>query len=380
MGKDFMKKILGQIFFLGISLLFSTTLFAAQVGEYVSISGPIDDDLYLAGGEVDLYAAVDGDVVVAGGQLNLEGDVRADVTAAGGNVTLRGAVLDDARIAGGNLRVFASIGDDLVAAGGRLHLAAATDVGGSTWLSGGDVFVDGKIAQELHVNAGSVVIAGTIGGDTWVRAKHIEIRSTAIIKGKFNYSSPQPAIIAEGARIEGEVNHTPVDVPIAPLVTGVLLFGLFILISFVITAVVFYLIFPGIIERCSVTIRDAPWVSLGYGLAVFAGVPLVIIFLLSTGVGALLALVLLAAYLVVLLSGYIAGAYFIADIGLHKMKKDKASKVMRVFALALSIVALSLINIIPLLGSVANWFVLLAGIGALKRQVVVSYLSESGTQ
>ncbi len=94
----------------------------------------------------------------------------------------------------------------------------------------------------------------------------------------------------------------------------------------------------------------------------------------------LLALVLLAAYLVVLLSGYVAGAYFIADIGLHKMKKDKASKVMRVFALALPIAVLSLINIIPLLGSVVNWFVLLAGIGALKRQIAVSYLSKLGNQ
>ena len=365
-----------RLFFLSVLFFSSTTLSAQRAGEYVSVSGQIDDDLYLAGGQVDLYATVDGDVVVAGGQLNLEGDVRADIIAAGGDVLLRGRVLDDARIAGGNVRVLAKIGDDLVAAGGRLQLGASTEIGGSAWISAGDVFVDGKIAQELRVNAGRVILNGTVGGNVEISAEYIEISSSAVILGNLNYSSPHPATIAKGARIEGEVNYTPVEVPMASIVAGIVFASFVILLCLVITGVVLYLVFPGVADRCSATIRSAPWSSLGYGLAVFAGVPVVIIFLLTTGVGVLLALLLLAAYLVMLLSGYLAGAFFVADAGLRKLKKAEAGKKIRVFALALSIVVLFIINIIPLFGTLLNWLVLLAGIGALKRQVAAAYMAK----
>lgn len=361
-------------FFFTVLLLSSTYLFAQQAGKHVSVSGQIDDDLYLAGGQVDLYATVAGDVVVAGGQLNLEGDVHADVIAAGGDVVLRGTVLDDARIAGGNVRVLANIGDDLVAAGGRLQLGAKTKIGGSAWLSAGDVSIDGMISEELRANAGRIMLTGTVGGDAEIWAEQVEISSTAVILGDLNYTSPNPALIAEGARIEGEISYTPVDVPIAPLVAGIFLAGILILLSLVITGVVFYLVFPGVAVRCGSTIRGKPWASLGYGLAVFAGGPVVIILLFSTGLGALLALLLLAAYLVILLPGYFVGAYFVADTALRKLNKDDAGKLTRVVALALSITALSFINIIPVFGSLVNWFVLLAGIGALKREMISAYL------
>jgi cytoskeletal protein CcmA (bactofilin family) len=371
-----MNIYLMRSFFLPVLLFFSTQLLAQQVGEYVSVSGQIDDDLYLAGGQVDLYATVDGDVVVAGGQVNLEGDVRADVIAAGGEIVLRGKILDDARIAGGNLRVLANIGDDLVAAGGLLQLGATSEIGGSAWLSAGDVIVDGKISQALRANAGRIILNGTVGGDAEINAEYIEISSTAVIIGNLNYSSPHPATIAKGARIDGEVSYTPVDVPVASIIAGIIFAGILILLSLVITGVVLYLVFPDVAERCSSTIRDEPWSSLGYGLAVFAGGPVVIILLLSTGVGVLLALLLLAAYLVILLSGYLAGAFFVADTGLRKLNKSEAGKKTRAIALALSIVVLSIVNIIPLLGNLINWLVLLAGIGALKRQMMAAYLAK----
>lgn len=370
-----MKKYQLRDSFLFVLIFISGSLSAQQAGKHVSISGEIDDDLYLAGGQVELYATVNGDVIVAGGKLNLEGNVQADVMAAGGEIDLRGTVLDDARIAGGNIRVLAKIGDDLVAAGGRLQLAHMAEVAGSAWLSAGEILVDGRITQELRASGGRVFISGTVAGNAEIWADYIEISSSAIINGDLRYSSPHPAKIAEGARIDGEVIHTPVDVPIAPLVAGLLFAGLIILLSLVVTAVVLYLAFPGVADRSSQTIRNSPWPSLGYGLAVFAAGPVVIILLLSTGVGALLALLLLAAYLVILLTGYLAGAYFVTDVSLHKLNKDDAGKITRAVALALSIIALSVINIIPLIGSLVNWLVLLAGIGALKRQAVTIYMT-----
>ena len=181
-------------------------------------------------------------------------------------------------------------------------------------------------------------------------------------------------MIADGARLEGGVTHTPVDVPMAPFVVGIIVAGLALLLSIVIAGAALYLVFPGIAESCSNSIRSRPWSSMGFGLAVVAGSPVVIVLLFSTGVGFLLALLLLAVYLVILFSGYIAGSYFVADAGLRKLNKDAAGKVTRIVLLSLTIAALFIINVIPLLGGLVNWLVLFAGVGALKQQVVSAYM------
>ena len=362
-----------RVFSLILLLLFSTQLSAQKAGEHVSISGDINDDLYLAGGQVDLFATVQGDVVVAGGQLNLEGNVLADVVAAGGAIGLRGTVGDDARLAGGNVRVLARVGDDLIAAGGRVLIAQTTEVGGSAWLTAGDVIMGGTIRQELHASGGKVTISGTVNGNTEIWADRVEIDSTAVINGNLHYRSPHPARIANGAIIKGKVNHTPVEVPLAPFVAGLFITCLILLLGIMITAIVLYLAFPGVAERCSESIRNQPWLSLGIGLAVLAGVPVVIVMLLSTGLGAILALLLLAVYLVMLLSGYITGVWFVADTGMRKLKKENASKTACVVSLVLAIVVLSIVNIIPLIGNLVNWLVLLAGMGALNREMVRAY-------
>ena len=348
-------------------------LYAQDVGEVVIKRGMVDDDIYLAGAQVDLYATVNGDAVIAGGQLNIEGDISADVIAAGGTIALRGSVGDDARLAGGEVRVAALVGDDLVAAGGRIHLSPVASIGGRAWLSGGEIRIDGQVADELRVSAGRVVITGAVDGNVELLADEIVIEETAIISGNLHYKSSHKASIADGARIDGEVRHTPVEVDMKPVVASVIFAGLALLFSIILTAVVLYLLFPDYCLRVSQTLHDQPWQTLAIGLAVFAGVPLLVVILFSTAVGVWLALMLLAIYLVMLLVGYFAGAFYVGNAGLNMLRKTEVSKTLRAIALAVAIFSLAVINLVPLLGSLINWFVLLAGMGALSRQLYLGY-------
>jgi cytoskeletal protein CcmA (bactofilin family) len=346
---------------------------AQHVGEVIMKHGEIDDDLYLAGGQVDLYATVNGDVVVAGGELNLEGDVNADAMAAGGVVTLLSVVADDARLAGGHVRIKGKIGDDLVAAGGRIHLSPVARVGGRAWLSGGEIRVDGHIVDELRAAAGRIIITGKVDGNVELRAEHITITESAEINGNLHYKSPREADIAAGVRIDGEVVHTPVDVDFKPVIAQLVFAGLVVLISFILTAVVLYLLFPEFSQRVSQSLQGQIWLSLGIGLAVFAAVPVLAVILLSTFVGLWLGLLLLVIYVVVLLTGYICAALFIANAGLKKMGKTEVSRATGASALALTLFGLALISLVPLLGGLISWLVLLAGIGALSRQLYSQY-------
>jgi hypothetical protein len=106
---------------------------------------------------------------------------------------------------------------------------------------------------------------------------------------------------------------------------------------------------------------------------VFAGVPLLGVILFSTALGVWLALMLLAIYLVMLLAGYFVGALFVGNAGLDLLRKTEVSKALRAIALAIAIFALAVFNLVPLLGSLVNWAVMLAGIGALSRQLYQLY-------
>ena len=348
-------------------------LFAQDVGERIVKHGTIDDDIYLAGGEVELLATVNGDVTVAGGQLHLYGDIEGDVTAAGGLLILRGPVKDDARLAGGNVRVLGSVGDDAIAAGGRVRLGPKARVGGRAWLAGGDIQVDGQIGQELRASGGRVSITGKVQGDVFVWAEHIEIGPDAVITGQLHSQGPYEARIADGARIDGEVHHTMVEVPVAPVVAGAVGAGLVLLLSLIVAGVVLYLIFPRFAERATQSMRDEPWPCLGFGLAVFAGTPVLIVVLLVTAVGVWLALLLLAAYLILLFLGYVTGALFVGEAGLRLMGKKQPGKAWRAIALAVAVVALMIVGLIPLLGCLIAWLLLLAGMGALTRQMYLAY-------
>jgi cytoskeletal protein CcmA (bactofilin family) len=346
---------------------------AQQIGEVVIKRGMVDDDIYLAGAQVDLYATVNGDAVIAGGQLNLEGDISGDVIAAGGSISLRGAVADDVRLAGGEIRVAGRVGDDFVAAGGRIHISPVARIGGRAWVSGGELRIDGQVVEELRASGGRVVITGVVNGNVELWAEEIVIEDTAVISGNLHYKSSHEASIANGARIEGEVRHTPVETDMKPVVASVIFAALAVLLSIIITAVVLYLLFPDFSLRVSQSLRNEPWLSLGVGLAVFAGVPLLSVILFSTAIGVWLALMLLAIYLVMLLAGYFTGALFVGNAGLDMLKKTEVSKALRAIALALAIFTLAVINLVPLLGSLVNWAVLLLGVGALSRQLYQAY-------
>ena len=359
-----------------ILVLSASWLYANEVGERVVKRGIINDDIYLAGGEVELDATVNGDVIVAGGELDLSGNIKGDIMAAGGRVTLRSSVADDARLAGGEIQVLGLVGDDVYAAGGRVHLGRDANVGGRVWLSGGDIRVDSNITQELHAMGGRVRISGTVGGDVYVRAKKIEIDAGAVIRGNLYTEAPQAAQIAEGARIDGEIRHKPVDVSVAPIISGLISAALIFVLSLIITGVVVYLMFPHFAERTTQSLFDAPWSSLGFGLAVFAATPVAIVILLSTGVGIWLALTLLAAYLIMLLLGYLTGVLFIGEAGLRLIGKKESSKTWRAIAFSAAQLLLIIVSLVPLLGGLIFWLVWLAGLGALKRQLHLTYRSD----
>jgi cytoskeletal protein CcmA (bactofilin family) len=360
-----------------------TTLASAQTfGESVTQRGPVLEDLYIAGSNVTVAAEAEGDVSAAGGHVTIENSVNNDVMAIGGTVTLRARVKDDARLAGGEVSVSGEVGDELLALGGTVNVAPEARIGGRAWLAGGTLEIAGRVAKGLKAAGGTIIIAGEILGDADVVGEHIEIRPGAIIHGHLHYRSPNDAKIAPEARVLGAVIKTPFEArepgPRARHAGGFI----FSLLGLFVTATVLLLLFPRFAPRAARGVHEAPWVALGLGLAVLAGGPLVVLLLLVSLIGIWLGLMVLVLYLILLLLGYLSGVLFLADTGVRRIRhEEQPGRGWTIAAIAATLVVLGLLRLIPVLGGLVSFAVLLFGLGALTRALWERYnIADAGAK
>lgn len=352
-------------------LLLSPAAMAEQdSGETVFKRGQISEDLYLAGGRIDVLAEIDGDVVAAGGRIHIDSQITGDVMAAGGSVTVYGNVSDDVRLAGGEVIIKATVGDGAIAAGGTVLLAPGADVGGDAMLSGGRVELAGKVLRDLRIASGEVVISGQVDGNVELAARSITIQPSAIIRGNLTYRSPEAANIDSQARIEGSVSHIATPMPGGTeIASGMAAMSVILWLSIAITGVALYLLIPQLALSVTQIAADKPWKTLGLGLAVFAATPVVGITLMITGLGWLLAWLLMSVYAILLLLGFFVGVLFLSNATLGRVRREREpSTFVNSLAFVITLLVIMVIGLVPVLGWLVVLLLLLFGVGGIALQ------------
>lgn len=301
----------------------------------------IADDLYVAGGTVQLFGLVDGDVIAAGSTVIVDGRITGDLLAAGGTIIVRGRVDGAIRVAGGTVTVPGRVGDDVVVAAGRADLGGRVD---------GDVLVTG----------GAVSLAGAVGGDVHARAGRLELGDGAQIDGVLHDGSRSGALVAPRAVVSGGVVPA---VAAAPSPAERVQAFLRSLIGLLATGLLVRLVAPRFVNATTERLAYRPGASLGVGLLVAVFVPFVAV--LTTGVGALvggwwLGVVVLGLLALGLLTGVTLAALQLGRWGaelLGRLVGDAA-------ALAAGLGLLLLANALPLAGPVLLSLAALCGLGA----------------
>ena len=141
-----------------------------------------------------------------------------------------------------------------------------------------------------------------------------------------------------------------------------------------VAGVVTYLLFPRACVSTALAAQASPWKSLGLGLAVLVVTPIAVGLLLVTVVGYLLALMMLALYLVTLALGALAGLFSLGDLGLRLLGiRDDASTGLRVVSIVAAIAILVVVQIVPVLGGLIGFLVWLIGLGAVQLSLYRVY-------
>jgi cytoskeletal protein CcmA (bactofilin family) len=354
-------------------VLLMTVVVAQQAGETVTVDQPQASDQYLAGRLVQVTAPIEGDLVIAGQELVVDAEIGGDVIAAGQSLSLRDTVADDVRAAGWTLSLDAQIMGHAVAAGGEIVLGSEASVGDWAWFAGRSVTVEGRVGADLRAAGESVLVSGEVGGDAVLAAEEIQIGSGAIIRGDLIWDSEVEPEIAESATVEGEIireDFAAAFQGIGPYrESGGVASAIFSAIALVAAVFTVYLIFPSLSGSVANRIRSMPLRTLGLGIGMIAGIPLVIVLLFLSRIGWILAIGVLLGYLLLLLCAMLFGVVTAGKLGLELTKKDETSRLpVHLLAIGLGVVVVLLLAQIPVLGTIVLLLVLFSGLGGISGE------------
>jgi cytoskeletal protein CcmA (bactofilin family) len=327
-------------------------------GPHVEISGTVHGDVYAAGGEVLMDGVVDGDLIVAGGAVTVSGEVTQDIRIAGGNVTLSGEIYRNATIAGADV-----------------HVIESAHVTGNLLAAAGNLVVGGLIDGDVRIGAGKVTLSNETGGDLVVAAAAIRLTSNASVGKDFRYWSDDDPSIDEGATILGTVTKRQIPEVVKGeefrrgLAGMKLVAGTVSVVSTLLLGLLLLRIYPVFSRRVAATIQEQPWVTLGVGGALLAGVPLLILLCMVTVLGIPIGLVLGGMFLVTMYLGRVFVMLW-AGQRLLGLMRDSPSVV---WAFVTGLIAYFTVSLIPLIGGLVTLLTMVTGLGAVlitKKELV----------
>ncbi len=384
--------------------------FSTAQAQNVDADTVIDRDHYVFGDELSIDGVVNGDLVACARLIHINGTINGDLVAAGQVIVIGGTVTDDVRVACQVLQIrdTARIGDDLISASFSLETGGASSVGGNAICSGFQALLDGDIGGKINSAFANCEILGHVANDVKLDVADAQftamaffaglppaveipdvpagltIRDTARIDGDLVYRSPEPARIADGASIQGEIRQQQSVAPsLTPAQRAADILAQYLCL--LVVGIGLLLVAPGWMRKMTDIATSRPLASAGFGIAGFAGFLLVLLVLfvvmiaLAVAAGFLKLPGLIPVFVLPGLSGaafLIVGFWFfvswVAQILLCLVVGQKILGVCkpslaenRFLALVAGLLLYTLIMQVPWLGSIVVWLAILLGIGGL---------------
>ncbi len=347
-------------------------------------------DTFVAGETVTQTVDAAGDVFVTGRSTTVLGQAEGDFHASGFDVVIDVDVGEDAYAAGAHVTLKGAVAQDFSAAGFTVRTEAASRVSGNARLAGGTVIVDGPVDGALSVTGRDVLLNAPIAGDTRILARDLRFGPDAVVAGRLVYTTENrievpervapasrvafEALTAEGLRREWAGMR---EMPIFPTVASILFGFLVTLLFYVLLGAIALGFFPKQTSWLRKSIGAAPGRTMLQGVVglsiLFGAVPVTGM----TIVGIPFVPIAVLGIVVVWIVAYALGAYAVAMRLWIGLGGDPDPTIpARLVVLAAAIVAVALLNFIPFVGWVANYTLVLLGVGALTHAVFLTLVPD----
>lgn len=290
-----------------------------QSGEKVTISQPVYEDVYLAGGTVVINAPIHGDLIVTGGTITINDSVYQDLITVGGTVTVNGYVGDDIRCAGGSISLSKNTAGDVVVMGGEITLDENTTVFGNALISGGvaklngtvkgevkaqtgEFELNGQVENNLDCRAGKININGIVTGKSVLAANSITLGTRAAFEDDVRYWNKHESLEFGESIKKGKATFDP-ELKIQSGHWALLGFAsVLMLIWYLGTALLMIFLiqwlFGPTLKRAAEKALQESLKSIGFGAVFWIGIPIAIIITFISLIGVPVGLILLLTYII----------------------------------------------------------------------------------
>lgn len=310
---------------------------------------------------------IDGNVFAFGNDITITGEVCGDVFAFGGTVTL-----SETSLVHGNVFVFAK---DLIVNGDCSDIYA-----------GASTFVLGKhatVGRDIRVGADKVFINGKIRRDAYINTSELRFPENAskLILGKLEYTSHSEFVIDEGI-VEGNIKYIPevthestIAEKIVSYITNILSTLLY---SLAIVLLAIWLT-PKFKEKAGIILKKkAP---LSFGIGILTSIVVILGFfaliILTDGLAFGISAAVLTLYILALTIAKTVFSMACAKLINSKMAKD--GNIMFVIMTLLVTLAISIIQIIPYVGGIVGFIVMMIGLGIIVFNLINKKSLEDST-
>jgi hypothetical protein len=350
-------------------------------------------DTFFAGSQISQAVDTVGDTFMAGRSVKLHGATQGDLHVSGLDVSVSANVVEDLYALGGTVIIRGTVAENLSAAAFSLRTESSSVTQGNARLMGNSVTIEGPVAGALSVMGRDVILNAPIAGDVRILAQTLSFGPDAVVSGSLTYSLGEKMVVpgrvaaadrvvfekVSGGRVWAEWQEVGKDMPALPTFMS-MMFGFSISLLFFLALGALMLGFmPKRLSKMRRSIAEAPGQTLILGVIglsiLFGMIPIVAL----TLIGLPFVPIVLLAIVVVWTLGYALGAYSVAMrlwSGLGGAAEP--SNVARLLVLAAAIILVALLNFIPFVGWVANYTLVLLGIGAMTRAVFQSMLGNPG--
>jgi cytoskeletal protein CcmA (bactofilin family) len=229
------------------------------------------------------------------------------------------------------------------------------------WIADGEVDVAGHSEGSIVAISAPVRISGTVDGDVIGLAKRITLTRSATINGDLIYGDERP-IIPRGATVYGDVRHvdaTDVSIPFGAFLAIHIAIWLAVTLSSLALGLVLLWVAPRVANAAFDVARIAPGPAIGWGAALFFGLPLAAIFALVTLVGIPLGITVLLALLPLFAIGYVTCASLLGRAIVTSPDRGRFAAFLVGWAI------LRAIALVPFLGALAGFGATVFGLGVL---------------
>ena len=359
-----MKRLL-LVILIGLFIFVPTLVLGTQFrsGNSVQLSEDVSEDLYAGGNDVSSTKKVDGDAFLFGNTVTVKGEVTEDLVVGAAVANIEASVGDDLRFGAGSARLNGTVAGDVLGGVSVFALSSESIVSGGMYLGGSQITLDGLVKGDVRVAADTVVINGTLERDAQITAKKLQLGPKAKVHN-IAYKGDRQAVVDPAAQVEGSITFDKWrrgglnDLrPLALLYNALtwILLGFVVLMLLKIWA-----------PRFTEEVKIEPFPNALIGLAGIIFVPIAMLILTLTILGAPVALVLALFAALAGVVGSIIGIRWIGKLFMRPSSKHTEE----LGAYALAVVVLTLFGILPVIGSAATFVIFLIGFGTVIRYLL----------